>query len=127
MINSKNSSKYKSIEKYKTVSKYNKNTSKSLNQDIELLICTAVFLKISFFVYFLKNSVQNSEAAVQMCFVKKVFFQFLQNSQPETCNFIKKETLAQIFSCEFRKIFKSTFFTEHLWWLLLNIHLQSLT
>ena len=30
-------------------------------------------------------------------------------------NFIKKETLAQVFSCEFCKISKNTFFTEHLW------------
>ena len=35
------------------------------------------------------------------------------------CNFIKKEILAQVFSCKFCKISKSTFFTEHLWWLLL--------
>ena len=34
---------------------------------------------------------------------------------PESCNFIKKETLAQMFSCEFCEIFKNTFFTEHLW------------
>ena len=40
--------------------------------------------------------------------------------QPEACNFIKKGTLAQIFSREFWDIFKNTFFTEHLWWLLLN-------
>ena len=31
------------------------------------------------------------------------------------CNFIKKETLAQVFSCEFFKIYKNIFFTEHLW------------
>ena len=31
------------------------------------------------------------------------------------CNFIKKETLAQVFSCEFCEISKNTFFTEHLW------------
>ena len=30
------------------------------------------------------------------------------------CNFIKKETLAQLFSCEFYEISKNTFFTEHL-------------
>ena len=30
-------------------------------------------------------------------------------------NFIKKEILAQVFSCEFYEIFKNTFFTEHLW------------
>ena len=34
---------------------------------------------------------------------------------PQACNFIKKETLAQVFSCEFCKISKNTFFTEHLW------------
>ena len=38
---------------------------------------------------------------------------------PEACSFIKKETLAQVFSCEFCEISKKTFFTEHLWWLLL--------
>ena len=34
--------------------------------------------------------------------------------QAEGCNFIKKETLAQVFSREFCEIFKNTFFTEHL-------------
>ena len=29
---------------------------------------------------------------------------------PEACNFIKKETLPQLFSCEFWKISKNTFF-----------------
>ena len=33
---------------------------------------------------------------------------------PEACNFIKKETLAEVFSFEFCEIFKNTFFTEHL-------------
>ena len=61
-------------------------------------------------------------------FCKKEFFKIPQNSQentcvrvsfliscrPETYNFIKKETLAQVFSCEFCEIFKSIFFTEHL-------------
>ena len=31
------------------------------------------------------------------------------------CNFIKKETLAQKFSCEFWETSKNTFFIEHLW------------
>ena len=31
------------------------------------------------------------------------------------CNFIKKESLAQVFSYEFCEIFKSTFLTEHFW------------
>ena len=41
------------------------------------------------------------EAVVRTCSVKKL---------PEACNFIKKETLAQVFSCEFCEIFKNTFF-----------------
>ena len=31
-----------------------------------------------------------------------------------SCNFIKKETLTQVFACEFRKISKNIFFTKHL-------------
>ena len=31
------------------------------------------------------------------------------------CSFLKKETLAQAFFCEFCEICKKTFFTEHLW------------
>ena len=34
--------------------------------------------------------------------------------QAQVCNFIKKETLAQVLSLEFCKISKNTFFTEHL-------------
>ena len=47
---------------------------------------------------------QMIEAVAQRCSVKKVF----------VCNFIKKDTLAQVFSCEFCKISKNTLFTEHL-------------
>ena len=32
----------------------------------------------------------------------------------ESCNFIKKEALAQVLSCEFCEISKTSFFTEHL-------------
>ena len=34
--------------------------------------------------------------------------------EPQACNFIKKETSTQLFSCEFYEIFENTFFTEHL-------------
>ena len=37
--------------------------------------------------------------------------------RPELYNVIKKETLTQVFSCEFSK---NTIFTEHVWWLPLN-------
>ena len=36
-------------------------------------------------------------------------------TRAEACNFIKKETLGQVFSREFCEIPKNTFFTEHLW------------
>ena len=32
----------------------------------------------------------------------------------KACNFIEKETLAQVFSCEFTEVSKNTFFIEHL-------------
>ena len=35
--------------------------------------------------------------------------------QVEASNFIKKETLTQVFSCEFCEISKNIFFTVHLW------------
>ena len=38
---------------------------------------------------------------------------FFNNSA--ACNFINKETLAQVFFREFYKISMNTFFTEHLW------------
>ena len=44
-------------------------------------------------------------------FYKKVFLKVSQ--RPKTCNFIKKETLAQVFSWDICEIFKNTFFTEH--------------
>ena len=54
------------------------------------------------------------------CSVKKVFLETLQNShetpaleslfsEAEACNFIKKETLVQVFSCEFCEFAKNTF------------------
>ena len=36
--------------------------------------------------------------------------------------FVKKR-LTQVFSCEYCEIFKSIFFIEHLWWLLLDLFL----
>ena len=45
-----------------------------------------------------------------------MFLEISQNSQentyarvPEACNFVKKETLAQVFSCEFCEISKNIF------------------
>ena len=64
----------------------------------------------------------NSEAVAQKCSVKKVFLEISQNSQENNrgqsiffnkvagpaCNFIKKDALTQVFSCEFWEISKNT-------------------
>ena len=65
-------------------------------------------------------------AVSHRCSVEKVFLKISQNSQENTCtrvpflvklqappatyNFIKKETLTQVFSCKFCEIFKNMFF-----------------
>ena len=49
------------------------------------------------------------EVVVQRCSVKKVLLKISQNSHPEACNFIKKETLTQMLSCEFCEIFNNAF------------------
>ena len=55
-----------------------------------------------------------SEAGTDGVLWKSVFLKISQNSQPKACNFIKKGSLTQVFSCQFCEIFKNTFFTEHL-------------
>ena len=78
-----------------------------------------------------KRYVQEATEAVTWCvLLEKMFLKISQNSQEnictrvsfliklkaEACNFIKKETLAQVWiSCEFCEISKNTFFTERLW------------
>ena len=39
---------------------------------------------------------------------------FLIKLQAQACNFIQKETLAQVFLCEFYEIFKNSFFIDYL-------------
>ena len=67
------------------------------------------------------------QAVAQRCFVRKVFLEISQNSHEnncarisfliklhvtkssKACDIIEKETLAQVFFCEFYEISKSTF------------------
>ena len=46
---------------------------------------------------------------LQLCYDKNSR-QTLANHRLEACNFIKKETLAQVFCCEFCEIYKNTFY-----------------
>ena len=72
-------------------------------------ITKTFFLKKIFLTTFLKRDSKTAEAAT-----RGVLW-------PKACNFIKKEALAQVLFCECCKISKNTFFTEHVWWLLLKI------
>ena len=55
---------------------------------------------------------QVGEVAVRRCFAKSVLLKY--SCRAPASNFIKKETLVQISSCELCKIFNSIFFEEHL-------------
>ena len=44
----------------------------------------------------------------QLC--QSLFSNKVAGLRPKACNFIKRETLAQVFSCEFCEISKKTFF-----------------
>ena len=54
-----------------------------------------------------------SKSNHRMCSTKKCSRMF-RKIHTEVCNFIKRETLAQLFSYEFCEIFKNKFFTEQL-------------
>ena len=76
----------------------------------------------------------NMEAATGGVLYKKVFLENLQNSQENicatvsfliklqasasACNFVKKETLAPVFSCEFCKTLRTPFSQNTSWRLL---------
>ena len=81
--------------------------------------------------YFLFKFWIDLEVVVLRCYVKKgilgkfakftgkhlcksLFFNKVAGLRPKASNFIKKETLAQVFSCKLCEISKNTFFTEHL-------------
>ena len=55
-----------------------------------------------------------SEAATRCVLWKKVLIEISQNSGLRPATFLKKETRAQVFSCDFCESSEITFFTEHL-------------
>ena len=82
--------------------------------------------KSSLFYYYFTNTIMISSimfCVAQRCSVKKLFLKISQNSQENTCarvsfliklqaqacNFIIKETLAQVFFCEFCEISQNIF------------------
>ena len=61
-------------------------------------------------VFYEKVAFRNSVKFTGKQLCQSLFF----NKLAKVCNFIKKETLTEAFSCEFCEISKDTFFTEHL-------------
>ena len=55
-----------------------------------------------------KKKKKKEQAVARGCSLKPVFVEILENSQES--NFIKKEAVAQVFSCKFYEIFKNTFY-----------------
>ena len=85
----------------------------SSNRKLMVAPSTTFYGKI--WVGFCPNTGTLSEAATRGVLCKKMFLEISQNSQESTCarvsiliNFIKKEALAQVFSCEFCEISKNT-------------------
>ena len=90
--------------------------------------CISVCLYVRMHVC-LYSFLRHSKAATGGILWEKVFLEISKKSQEDTCergsfliklqasscNFIKKETLVQVFYCESCKISKNIFFTEHLW------------
>ena len=62
--------------------------------------------------FFRKNVLRNFAKFTEKHLFQSLFFNKVAGLEPAT---FKKETLAQVFFCEFCEISKSTFFKEHLW------------
>ena len=58
--------------------------------------------------------IESSEATPEVFCKKKVFLELSQNSLESNCARASFLILAQVFSCEFYEISKSTFSAEHL-------------
>ena len=93
------------------------------------------FRNIRPLVLWKNRSIENNHRSIhQRCSVRKGILEISQNSQESTCarvsfliklkasacNFIKKETLAQVLSCEFYEFLRTLFLAEHLRLLLLK-------
>ena len=72
-------------------------------------------------VFYKKDVLRNFAKCTGKHLCQRFFLNKVAGLRPKACNFIKKKSLAQVFSCEFCEISKNTFFPEHLRWLLLSL------
>ena len=90
----------------------------------KIMICnmqlfTTIFKSLEKYVNLLKNPLQ----IFRILKILKIFSKFTGKYLCQCLIFnkvadlgpAKKETLVQVFSCEFKKFFKNTFLTQHLW------------
>ena len=90
-------------------------------ENFESTKCQSCIIIMECYCHYKSNNIHNTpnRSSHQRCSVKKGVLRNSQNSQENTCarvcNFIEKETLAQVFSSEFCEISENTFFTEHVW------------
>ena len=92
------------------------NIKKKINMSWRIQILSNLLWKLK--TLYKISSYRSSHTVV---FCKKVLLTISQNSQENTCArfFVKKETLAQVFSREFCEFSRAPFLIEHLRWLLL--------
>ena len=91
---------------------------KAKKTDKNICIYIAKLTLIKIIVYLVLNveicfSIQ--KLPPEVFYKKKVLRNVVKFTGKHQCNFIKREALAQMFSCEFYEISKNTLFTEHLW------------
>ena len=61
-----------------------------------------------------KSVLRNFAEFTRKHLCQSLFLNKFAGLRSAACNFIKKETQIQVFSCEFCKIFKNIFITEHI-------------
>ena len=72
-------------------------------------------------VFYKKGFPRNFAKLAGKHLCQSLFFNKVAGLGPQACNFINKETLAQVFPVNFAKFLRTPFFTEHLRWLLLKV------
>ena len=63
-------------------------------------------------VFFEKGVLRNFAKFTRKHLCQRLFFNKVAGLRPKACNFIKKESPAQVFSCEFCEISKNTIFNR---------------
>ena len=90
-----------------------------------ITLFTRVLLRVTVYYYYVAHA---SEAVVRSCSVKKAFLEISQNLQENACarvSFLKRRLWKRCFPVNFAKYLRTSFLTEHLWWLLLAFQSES--